>query len=184
METPRHYACRVRLDGDAVFVVWSSAEQDGFLRDSGGRLVAARTPTALADAARTLGVTLVNAGPADYDFDHIRAWCAAPTAEGVDCPAFLDAWNLFDDLAGLHAGADTPYTRLSRAAAGCYDRLFRGNNLPAVTPPGEHFDPAWCAEDLAAIRDVMLAGLELLTTELRSAGQAPRPSYVPRTGSA
>jgi hypothetical protein len=174
METPSHYACRVRLDGDAVFVVWSSAERDGFLRDPGGRLVVAHTPTALAGAAHALGAMLEDAGPAEYDFDRILAWCAAPTAGGVDCPAFLNAWNFLDDLAGLHAGADTPHTRLSRAAAVCYDRLFRGNNLPAVTPPGERFEPSWGENDLAAIRGVMLAGLELLAAELRGAGGPAR----------
>jgi hypothetical protein len=166
MEAPRYYACRVRLDGATAFVVWYSADRDGFLRDTGRRLVAARTPEALAEAARARGITLEDTEPAGYDFDRIRAWCACPDPAGVDCPAFLDAWNFLDDLGELRAGADRRYARLSRGASRCYDRLFWGSNLPAVTPPGERFDPAWSAEELAAIRRVFEAGLGVLRAEL------------------
>ena len=84
----------------------------------------------------------------------------------MECSAFLNAWNFFDDLAGLHTGVDSEYTRLSRAAATCYDKLFWGNNLPSVTPPGERFEPTWSPDDLAAIGRVFVAGLRLLRTEL------------------
>jgi hypothetical protein len=107
----------------------------------------------------------------EYDFDRIRAWCGAPDAAGVDCRAFLDAWNFLDDLTGLHAAADTPHTRLSRAAGGVYDKLFWGNNFAAVTPPGERFDPSWSPEELATMRGVFESGLSVLAAEL--AGLAP-----------
>src|SRR5262245_6024103 len=107
MEGPRYYPCRVQLDGDTRLVAWYSDDLDGFLRDPRGRLV-------VAEAAEALGVPLEVAEPVGYDFDRIRAWCAAPDAAGVDCRAFLDAWNFLDDLTGLHAGAETPHARLSR----------------------------------------------------------------------
>src|SRR6266404_5596892 len=100
MEGRLHYICRVRLNGAPVFVVWYSGEHDGFLRDERGRLLAARTPDALTAEAEARGVALADPVPTDYDFDPIGAWCAAPAAAGVDCPAFLNAWNFFDDLAG------------------------------------------------------------------------------------
>jgi hypothetical protein len=85
----------------------------------------------------------------------------------VDCPVFLNAWNFFDDLAGLHDTPDTPYARLSHEAARSYDKLFWGCNLPSVTPVGEHFDPSWRPEELAEIRAVMEAGQALLAAELK-----------------
>ena len=69
--------------------------------------------------------------------------------------------GVLDDLTGLHTGANTPYTRLSRAAAGCYDKLFWGCNLPPVTPPGERYVPRWRPDELADLRRVMRAGLDL-----------------------
>jgi len=170
MEERLHYLCRVRFDGIVIFVVWHSVERDGFVRDEAGRLRAACTPEALTGIAGARNVVPVNSEPIEYDFDRIRAWCAAPDVAGVDHAAFLDAWNFLNDLAGLHDGADTPYTRLSRGAAECCDKLFWGCNLPAVTPPGERFEPAWQADELIAIRRVLEAGLELFESELRAAG--------------
>jgi len=99
----------------------------------------------------------------------IANWCAAPDMAGVDRAAFLDAWNFLNDLAGLRDGADTPYTRLSRGAAECYDKLFWGCNLSGVTPPSERFESAWQADELIAIHRVMEAGLELFESEQRAA---------------
>jgi hypothetical protein len=158
----------VRLDGEARFVAWYTADLDGFLRVPDGRLVVVDTPEAL-------GVPLVVPEPVGYDFDRIRVWCAAPDAGGVDCRAFLDAWNFLDDLTGLHTGADTPHTRLSRGAAGVYDKLFWGNNLPAVTPAGARFEPSWSPEELAALRRVFESGLCALATELAGSAQTPNP---------
>ena len=169
MEERLHYPCRVRLNGTMVFVVWYSDQRDGFVRDVTGRLLAACTPEALTAAAKARGIPLVNDEPADYDFDRIGAWCAAPDEERIDCSAFLNAWNFLDDLAGLSEEADTAYARLSRGASACYDKLFWGNNLPAVTPPGEWFEPAWRAGELTEIRRVMEAGLRVLESELQAA---------------
>jgi len=173
MDDRLYYPCRVQFGGAAVFVVWYTDSLDGFVRDDAGRLLTALTLDGLETRAGTRGIRLAVAEQADYDFDRIRAWCAAPDAAGVDCPAFLNAWNFLDDLAGLHGGADTPYTRLSRGAASCYERLFWGCNLPAVTPPGKRFDPTWSASELDEIRRVLEAGLDALGSELRAAPGAP-----------
>jgi hypothetical protein len=167
MEASRHYPCRVRHRNELNFIVWRSDEHDDFLRNTNGQLVSAPDLKSLAANLHALGVLLENVEPTDYDFDRIQNWCAAPDADGIDCPEFLNAWNFFDDLAGLQMRADTPYTRLSRNAEVCYDRLFWGSNLPAMIPPGRRFDPVWSAEDLNKIRAVMLAGLEMLDAALR-----------------
>jgi hypothetical protein len=169
MELLRYYPCRVQLDGEATFVAWYTADLDGFLRDPRGRLVTAATPEAL-------GVPLEVAEPVGYDFDRIRAWCAAPEAAGVDCRAFLDAWNFLDDLTGMPVGAHTPYTQRSRAAADSYDKLFWGNNLPAVTPPDKRFIPSWSPEELVAIRGVFEVGLCVLAEELGGRAQHAGPA--------
>lgn len=159
MEAPRYYPCRLRLDGDNRFVAWYSHNPDGFLRELNGRLVVAESPEAL-------GVPLEVAEPVEYDFDHIRAWCAAPDPARVDCEKFLNTWNFIDDLTGLHSGVDSPHVQLSRLAAAEYDKLFWGTNNPAVTPPGERFEPLWSSEELSAIRGVFESALRVLKVEL------------------
>ncbi len=167
MEPLCHYRCRVRHRDQLIFVVWRSNEHDDFLRDANGHLLTAPDLESLAATMRALGLQWEEVEPIEYDFDRIREWCAAPDAAGVDCPAFLNAWNFFDDLSRSLAGTDTPYGRLSRNAEERYDRLFWGSNLPAMTPSGCRFGAVWSAEDLSEIRLVMLAGLKLVETELR-----------------
>jgi hypothetical protein len=146
-----HFPCRVRLSGADVFVIWYEDERNGIVRVPDGRLLVAASRASLAVEASEVGVAPEPEDQTNYDFDQVRAWCRRPTAEGVECSAFLDVWNFFDDLAGLHTASDTESARLSRAAVGCYDKLFWGNNLPSVTPPGEQFVPSWSPEELAAI---------------------------------
>ena len=168
MKARRGYPCRLRINQTELFVIWYSDERDGFVRDQGDRLLVTSTSAALAAAAEAHDVALVKDEAAEYDFDRIRAWCLAPSAEGIDCAAFVDAWNFFDDLAGLSDGADTPYTRLSRAGAARYDKLFWGCNLPAVTPAAERFEPDWEAAEVGEIRRLLAAGLDLLASELHA----------------
>jgi hypothetical protein len=169
MEAQGYYICRVRLNGQELFLAWSHGEPDRFLRDAEGGLPVTRSSESLAALARESGLRQVSEEPADYDFDRIRKWCAAPNSTGVECSTFLNAWNFFDDLAGLHGGADNAYTWLSRRAAPCYDKLFWGNNLLAVTPVGKEYIPAWQSDELESIRQVLDAGIDLLEVELSSA---------------
>lgn len=160
------YLCRLRFNATVIFVVWYSAERDGFIRDAAGRLLAASDPETLTAAIKARGLRLEEDEPADYDFDRIRTWCANPDKTRIDCRDFLDTWNFFDDLAGRPGDEETLYVRLSRAADKSYKKLFWGSNLPAVTPPGERFTPNWGADELHEIRLIFEAGLDLLNSSL------------------
>jgi len=169
MDDRTYYGCLVRLDGDDRFVIWFQDERDGFVCETDGRLVWARSTAEMATVALHLGNTLASENSTLYDFDHIRAWNQSPVAESVDCKAFLDAWNFFDDLAGIHDFPDSDFAKVSHAAADRYDTLFWGCNLPSMTPPGEHFEPTWTQEQLNEIATVMEAGIALLRQKLRTA---------------
>ena len=165
-----HYLVRVTLEGRTAFLVWYTDDRDGFARDPAGRFLTAPTAEGLTAAAAACGIRLVTSEVYRYDLDQIAAWCVSADGDGIDCRAFLDAWNLFDDLAGLHDRPGTGYARLSRAASSRYDKLFWGNNLPGVTPPGERYDPDWRPEEVAEIRRVMEAGLTLVRESLGEIG--------------
>jgi hypothetical protein len=161
------YVCRLKVSREGVYVIWYQDTRDGFVRTSEGRLLCAGTLEDIRGRANELGICLVPEEVVDYNLDRLRAWCRQPTANGVDCPAFLNAWNLLDDLAAIHDHPGTSYAQLSRAAAQSYDKLFWGNNLPSVTPPGERYVPSWSAQELDEIRQVLEAGLGLLEAELK-----------------
>lgn len=168
MDARRYYACRVRFDGAPAFLIGYADDRDGFVRDPDARLVAAPTADALAEAAAARGLALEPGAPDDHDLDALRAWCADPDPARVDPPRFLDAWNVFDDLARLYERTGSPYTRLSRRAEGCYDKLFR-----ALRPAGG--GPAWRPDELALLRRVFRAGLARLRAELSAAGVGGGP---------
>jgi hypothetical protein len=161
-----YFPCDVRMNGENTFVLWYQDEPDGFVRRSDGQMLVARSLESLASVAREMGLPLVQDDPARYDFDELREWCVRAEAAGVDCPAFLNVWNFFDDLARLHADSQSDYAKLSRRASQSYDKLFWGNNLPSMTPPGERFTPIWSAEELEEIRLVMEAGFRLVEVSL------------------
>ncbi|MGE5194888.1 MAG: hypothetical protein ACM3U2_20540 [Deltaproteobacteria bacterium] len=168
MDDRTYYGCRLRLDGDDKFVIWFQNAHDDFVCAPDGRLVWARSTGEIVTAARDRGITLVSEDAILYDFDRISDWCRCRAAETVDCNVFLNAWNFFDDLAGIHEFPDSNFAMLSRAAANRYDTLFWGCNLPVVTPPGERFEPSWTQEWLDEIATVMEAGIALLRDKLRT----------------
>jgi hypothetical protein len=62
---------------------------------------------------------------------------------------------------------DGHFERLDARFPQIYDRLFWGNNLPSMTPPDRCFHPEWSPDDLAALAEVLWAGLEMFQTRIR-----------------
>src|SRR5262245_28344111 len=104
-----HYVCRLRLGDSDSFIVWYQGDPDGFVRGPDGFLLQGNSVESLGLKAAGMGIPLVPDNITEYDFDRLRAWCRQPAAAEVDCPAFLNAWNFFDDLTGLHARPDSSY---------------------------------------------------------------------------
>ncbi len=58
------------------------------------------------------------------------------------------------------------FIALEKTARDIYQKVFWGNNLPAVTPAGKGFDPTWSEEDLIGIKAVLETGLSLFVSNL------------------
>ena len=162
-----YFPCEVRVHGKDIFVVW---HEDRFVLRPDGQLLRAWSLGELVSDADEMGLSLIEDEPVRYDFDRLRDWCAEVTAEGVDCPDFLNAWNFFDDLAKSHEDSESVHFRVSRSADHIYEKLFWGNNLPSVTPPGERFAPVWSTDELAEIRRLIESGLQLVEEMLGRSG--------------
>jgi hypothetical protein len=158
------YPVPVQLDGALRYIVWYESEDfDGIELDERGQMLAFADIPALDGYAAAHAWDLCDI-TSPYQFDYLRTWLEQPTANGIDCPAFLNAWNLFIDLRSAIAGRDT--IRDPDGARSVYDKLFRGNNLPSVTPKGERFQPAWDESEIAALARVLGDGLQLFSTRL------------------
>ena len=161
-----YYACQLLLNSVDTFVIWYSDGLDGFVVTPEGYLVAANSSENLVMIAANLGLKLEHQKITVYDFDSLLAWCQAPASEGVHATMFLNAWNFFDDLTGLQANLESRYVFLSRQASYIYEKLFYGNNLPSITPIGEHYIPSWSNDELIEMRLVFMAGLDHLKKKL------------------
>ena len=152
-----HYAVRCRLDGVERFFIWYSAASDGVLLSSPERLALFADLGEVDQYASEHNLWLESEAPAFYDFDRLAEWLSWPSCD-PDCRFLLDTWNMLADIARSLG------TRLAEPpeADGTYDKLFRGCNLPSMTPPGEPFVPSWSEPEIATLTTVLSSGLQTL----------------------
>ena len=166
-----YYSYRYRLAGADAYLIWftddsdDGTEPDGVLLDGDGLIVTFRHMDNLQDHAASHGLTVVpktNAEPLDLDI--VEQWLATARKTNVDCETFLNAWNLFSDLATTTQGR-TAHIDGQREGR-IYDKLFWGNNLPALTPPGKHYEPIWSKSEVGRMRNVLTTGMLLFHARL------------------
>lgn len=155
-----YYRLLYALDGRRAFLIWSSNDSDGVVVEE-GLVVSFSSEDALRAFAARHRLALVEEEPILHDLDAVQAWVSCPRSETVSCSVALAAWNLFGDIARSLPSAGAGFSEVDRAEDRVYDKLFFGNNLPAVTPVGERYDPAWSAEEVAALARVLERGLRL-----------------------
>ena len=104
----------------------------------------------IADLARD-GIPIDAEMAGSVDVDRARALVGYEmTRDEID--TVITAWNSLDDLT---KSLGVPLGFSGRMANRCYDKLFWGLNLQAVTPPGEWYRPAWQPRELAKIDQVL-----------------------------
>lgn len=104
----------------------------------------------VADLARD-GIPIDAEMAGSVDVDRARALVGYEmTRDEID--VVITAWNALDDLT---KSLGVPLGFSGRLANRCYDKLFWGLNLEAVTPTGEWYRPAWQPRELAKIDQVL-----------------------------
>ncbi|MEZ0230020.1 MAG: hypothetical protein ACAI25_15455 [Planctomycetota bacterium] len=164
----RYQALPFALRHAEWWLIWCGDDDgaDGVVLDERRRIVTARDLGELRAWKSSRGLQIEDEEGAFHDLTIIERWLAAPDDE-VDCIAFLAAWNLFADVARTTTGKPKVFEAdLGDVVQRCYEKIFFGNNLPAMTPPGEHYEPAWSEEEVTVLRSVMGAGLQLFRSYL------------------
>jgi hypothetical protein len=152
-----YFPCEFQLEGVDYYVIWYSDDRDGLVRE-GGRVVTCSSPAQLRAYARSRGLTVQPAEVARYDWDFVARWCDEPVTTVIAVDRLLKAWNMVldamppGDESGLFSHANARANEL-------YDKLFRANNLPAMTPPGAEYYPIWTRAELVALAPVLRLGL-------------------------
>lgn len=164
MDQRKHHLCHLTLDTTTHLVVWYTGNPDGFLVSPKQKLLCFKDAEDARQFAKSQGLVFLKEAPALYDFDRIAQWLPQANPAQINCPAFLNAWNFFTDLA-----ASTNSTTLNDTGPELntiYDKIFRGNNLPSITPEGKHYEPAWSPEEARSLARLFANGINLLRTAL------------------
>jgi hypothetical protein len=166
----KYFALLFRLNAENRYLIWISSEKDFVVADAGG-LVPTFEDTASVQAYAELNhYSLEGEEPILHDLDSVVAWTKAPGMP-VDCRNALAAWNLFGDVARSIRGRGIAFDHLDSQFPSIYEKLFWGNNPPSMTPKGRHYVPEWSPGELAALAEVLSAGLGLFESCTRGSRQ-------------
>ena len=156
----KYFPLLYRLNGEDSYLLWISNDNDAVETNAMGRVLAFKDSQGLAAYAAAKHYVLESEEPKRHDLDWVARWLGT-TDMPVDCDNALCAWNLFGDVARSVPGSDGTFAELDRRLGEIYDKLFWGNNLPAMTPEGCHFEPEWSGEEITELAMVLRAGLAL-----------------------
>ena len=154
----QYYILWFRLDVQNSYLIWFGDEDDGVVTDAIGKVPCFLKTDDLLRYASSLNLPIKAEEPILHDLDFVASWLKTKNAETVDCDIFLAAWNLFDDVSRSVGGNFNADHKLT---AKIYEKLFWGNNIPAVTPEGEHYEPTWTNQELMIMREILGVGLSL-----------------------
>jgi hypothetical protein len=167
------FLCKAILRDRAFYFIWVSdpdaAEPDALLFDEAGNIPTFESESPARAFARAGQLAASDEPATIYDFDALTAWYKSPLSSTLDVKSALDAWNLFTDLKVESADATNLFNKVQRSDNALYDKLFWANNVPAVTPETERFDPEWDETELERLSWILSAGLAELISRVRIA---------------
>src|SRR5688572_19817643 len=158
-----HYALWLRLEGADTYALWFSNDVDGVYVED-GRVPCFPTRDDARGYAASRGLVVQEEEPKLHDLDVVVRWIAG-AANDVPCDGVLAAWNLFEDLA--RSSKDEVLATTFAGHHAIYEKLFWGNNLPAVTPQGERFVPRWDVDELDTMRSALTIGVATLASRMQ-----------------
>ena len=156
-----YFTLLYRLGGSTGYLLWFTDEDDGIVTTPDGRIPSFPTSRALFNYATAQGFTVEGEETSLHDLDAIQAWVNAPKPLPLDCSEILSAWNLFGDVARSVPSDSCAFTSMDASLGASYEKLFWGNNLPAVTPAAQRFDPEWSLDEVRCLSELMQCGLEM-----------------------
>lgn len=171
---PRQYfPSKFYLDNRTRHFLWSSDDEtEGDQDEVWTRDGVAPTFATLAQletfAREEVGASFAEHGePLLLDLSWVTCWLRLSKqrrARRVDASHCLAAWNIFGDLA---RGLKTPFGGAASRHDNLYFKVFWGNNLPSLTPPGKIYVPRWTGKELQTLHAVLEEGLKLWRERVR-----------------
>ena len=155
------YVVCLMAGGRQYFLLWQdggTAPDKYVLLPKTSQFLLARTTEALFESATKLGVQVADQSPALVDMDRVfRALATLRSGRAPSlqtCQLLLDGWNTLEDMArSIQILPDEQQSEDEREILGkVYDKLFYGNNLPAVTPANRNYSPLFSSIERKVMR--------------------------------
>lgn len=162
MEDREYYMIVCRMKVHDRFLIWYSSREgdDGLVTSDNGQLLSLNEGSSAKRYASESGLDLDPGDAPLYDVNELDDWINN-RSQPTDCELLVDFWNLFADIAAS-VPHESRFRALDRSEPKIYDKLFFGNNLSVMTPPGKEYEPLWSDAEVSHIVEVMTAGLQLL----------------------
>jgi hypothetical protein len=168
----RHW---IQFQGQTLGLVWQTDDEAGDEGDTDGGLISegqivwARTQEEFSELARQHNIILEADNEEPQNLDGIEELLQLPASDDT-CAQLVNAWNLLGDIArSVNASLDDR----GPEADNCYNKLFYGNNLPSITPPGEHYSPYFEDQEQRVITEILDRGRVILASRLDRRATTP-----------
>lgn len=154
-----YYCLWYRLDDTDGYLIWYSNDHDGVVVQSDGAVPSFGSLALLHTYAAAHQIVIKEEEPGLHNLDRVETWLNTPTlSSDIDCADFLADWNLFGDISASTNGSFDHDQKLTQDI---YEKIFYGNNLPAMTPPGKHYTPIWTEAEITLMWKILSDGMSL-----------------------
>jgi hypothetical protein len=168
MASLEYFILWYRLNAEDRYAIWMSGDKDSMAVSADGFIPIFANTDILRRYAALCNFQLVKEKPIMLDLDWLANWKRMKTGS-VDCPEALAAWNLFGDVANSLGERGMQFLELDSQEhfRKIYNKLFWGNNLPAMTPPGCEYIPEWSSDEIHSLGELLTIGLDLFASNTR-----------------
>lgn len=174
----QYYTYDIAVDSAVYYCIWYTNDRDGLLASDGQITSFPSSADRTVYAKARLPNLRVSRAKTEL-FSSIKQFRKKARtrrrAEGYflcDCAYVLEMWNLYADAA---ASVNAEFYGNRRALCGIYDKLFWGNNIPAVTPEGAEYMPRWSGIEWNEILRVRKNGMAVIKREHKQNRSKRRP---------
>jgi hypothetical protein len=145
------------------YCVWYCDDKDGFLTDR-NKIMVFDSEKLLLDYCKDNNIQINEDELTCFSLDNALNWLEEKKFD-IDSDYFLNFWNHISDLAysvGENFYGDSKEAQINKV----YDKLFFGNNLPAITPENKKYYPTWDLSEINLLVKIVHDGIRIIKTYL------------------
>jgi hypothetical protein len=133
------------------FCIWYNNDKDGIISEK-NKLTCFSGINKLLDYCKQnlLEIKEENA-VSEYNIDKVIEWLSGEKTI-IDCEFILDIWNIVSDAT---YSTKNNFLGDSKNLTSIYEKLFCGNNLPAINKSENRYEPVWNSQEIAEISNVL-----------------------------